>query len=123
MKKHEVKRYEIINHGEDTISIEEAAQLLGVHPFDIDSMFDTGDLEPYIEVEDWKRVTINSVEKYLSSLRYRITFGSKIADPIPFGATLDSVYGKKQVKRTTFVWETIHDYVHNVDIEQRRLSK
>ncbi len=109
MKKHELKRYEIINRGKDTISIEEAAQLTGAHPIDIEYMLHSGELEPYVEIEDWQRVTIASMEKYLSSRRYRITFGSKFADPIPFGATIDSVYGKKQVKRTTCVWETIDD--------------
>jgi hypothetical protein len=104
-----MKRYEIINRGEDTISIEEAARLLKVCTFDIEMMLQFGELEPYVQHEDWQRVTIASMEKYLSSLRYRITFGSKFADPIPFGATIDSIYGSSQVKRSAFVWETIHE--------------
>jgi len=103
-----MKRYTIINHGEDSVTVKQAARLMGTDTVIIESLIFWGKLKVSEEIEGVERITIASLEKYLSSLKFRITFGSsRFADPIVSGLLVERAFELSSDAQLNCIWETI----------------
>jgi len=88
-------RFQIINHGMDTLTLEEAAQVANTNYDTIYNLLDLGVVES-IYPGNFDFVTIKSLERYLNSLRYLIVLGK--TDYFDCLSKVPSINRKSRVK-------------------------